>query len=211
MKKRFALVFLFLTVGVGLFQAYLFIHKAPSSEAIYKIIEIEPGSTFLEVTDLLKQEALLASPVSFRLLGKITRNESKIKPGEYRLHSAMPPMELLDTLVRGDIVTYRIVIPEGTSSKEIGKILEKSDILDAEVFYRAAQDKAIIRKLGFDVESLEGYLFPDTYYFSKRIAPEKILRQMTRQFRAVYDDEFAKKAEELGMTQQEVLTLASII
>lgn len=211
MKKRFAFIFLLLIMGVGFFQSYLFILKTPSSEEIYKIIEIKTGATFLEVTALLKQEGLIVSPVSFRLLGKITQSESKIKPGEYRLHMAMRPTALLDTLVRGDILTHRIVIPEGTSSREIGYILEKADILNAETFYQAAHDKKIIQKLGFDTVSLEGYLFPDTYYFSKKTTAEKILQQMTRQFRAVYDDSFVKKAAELGMTQGEVITLASII
>jgi len=211
MKKRFVFIFLFLIMGAGFFQAYLYIQKAPSSEEIYKTIEIKTGATFLDVTAQLKQEALILSPVSFRLLGKITQNESKIKPGEYRLHTAMRASTLLDKLVRGDILTHRIVIPEGTSSREIGDILENAAILDAASFYKAAHDEIIVKKLGFDTLSLEGYLFPDTYYFAKDTPPEKILEQMTAQFRAVYDDSFVSKAEALGMTQKEVVTLASII
>ncbi len=211
MKKRSAFIFLLLIMGVGLFQSYRYIQKAPSSEEVYKTIEIESGATFTDVTALLEKEGLILSAFSFRLLGKVTQSESKIKPGEYLLHTAMRPAALLNALVRGDILTHRIVIPEGTASREIGAILAKSDILDAETFYQAAHDPVIIQKLGFNAKSLEGYLFPDTYYFAKKITVEKILQQMTQQFRNIYDDSFVKKAETLGMTQAEVITLASII
>lgn len=212
--KRLILIFFFFVVlilTVAVVQAYVFLQNAPSLEEVQRTIEIEPGTTFLEVTGLLKREGLVTNSFFFRLLGKITQNESKIKPGEYRLHRAMRPTEILDDLVRGEVLVHRVVIPEGTSSREIGAILEKGNILKAETFYQTAQNKEIVKKLGFESESLEGYLFPDTYYFSKKTPPEKIVDQMTKKFRETYDETFQKQADELGMNQREVITLASII
>lgn len=211
MKKRFIAFLLSLVLIVVLVQAYFFLQKPPSSEAIYQTIEIEPGATFLAVARLLKQEGLIISPVSFRFLGKITKNESKIKPGEYRLHRAMRPGEILETLVRGDVLKHRVVIPEGTAIREIGKILEGAGLMTAEVFNQTARNQELIQRLGFEGESLEGYLFPDTYHFTKQTPPEQFIEMMTKQFQSVYDDTFAAQAEKLGMTRREVVTLASII
>lgn len=214
MLKRLILIFFFLivlTVSVGAVQGYVFLQNTPSQEEVQRTIEIEPGATFLEVTGLLNREGLITSSFFFRLLGKITQNESKIKPGEYQLHRAMRPAEVLGYLVRGEVLVHRVVIPEGTSSREIGAILEKGNILKAETFYQTAQDREIVKRLGFEAETLEGYLFPDTYYFSKQTAPEKIVDQMTKKFRETYDEAFQKQADALGMNQREVITLASII
>ncbi len=209
-KRSIPFVLSLLLIG-GLIQAYLFLQKPSSSEAIYRTIEIDTGATFIEVTRLLKQDELIASPISFRLLGKLTQNESRIKPGEYRLHRAMRPMEILDTLVQGDVLKYTVVIPEGTASREIGKILESAGLIDADLFYETAHNKVLIQSLGFEGDSLEGYLFPDTYHFTKQTSAEQVVGMMTRQFQAVYDKSFSEQAEKLGLSQQEVLTLASII
>ncbi len=211
MAKR---IFIFLSismVSIFLFQTLLFLGKTPSSDEGFKIVEIERGATFLQVTNRLDQEGLITDPVSFLLLGKITQNESKIKPGEYRLNQAIRPLHLLNTLVEGNVLAYKVVIPEGTSSKEIGMLLENAGLVGADVFYQVAHNKEIVRKLGFSGESLEGFLFPDTYHFTKQDSAEAIVSYMVAQFRAVFDESFEKQAKKLGMMREEVMTLASII
>lgn len=211
MIRRFNLSFLFLFFSVTLFQIFLFLERGPELKGRSKIIEIKSGENFSEVTDRLNQEGLISRPASFRLLGRITGKERKIKPGEYRMHTALSPMALLDILVRGEVVQHLVVIPEGMSYKEIGQTLETAKLLEAASFYRVVEDQDLISQWGFEGKSLEGYLFPETYRFSKQMPPRQIAKHMATQFKTVYREAFQERAIDLGMTRREVVTLASII
>jgi len=200
-----------LFIGFGFFQARQFLNHPPSSDTNELLIEINEGSSFREVTQVLAKAGLITSEFSFRLLGKLTQQETKIKPGEYRLHRAMTPKVLLDTLVKGDILQYHVVIPEGKSLREIAEILEQAGLVKAEVFQQIGRDPKIIQALGFDGDSLEGFLFPETYRFTKQMPPDQIVLRIASQFKLVYDDTYKKQADIIGMTQMEVVTLASII
>lgn len=201
----------FLFIGVSLFQTHQFLNRSPSSDTSELLINIDEGTSFREVTHLLFQAGLITNELSFRLLGKLTQQETKIKPGEYQLHRAMKPKTLLDTLVRGDILQYEVVIPEGKSLKEIAEILDHAGLVKAETFHEVGRDPRIIQSLGFDGDSLEGFLFPETYRFTKQMPPDQIAVRIASQFKSVYKDSYKKQAKHLGMTQREVVTLASII
>ncbi|MFQ5597469.1 MAG: endolytic transglycosylase MltG [Nitrospiria bacterium] len=211
--RKYIVPFLVLVfIGIAFLQGFFFWGSPPpSTDQNYITIEIPQGATFREVTDLLFEEALISNRFSFRLLGKLTRNETRVKPGEYRLHRAMRPKALLGVLVRGEILHYQVVIPEGMSSREIAQMLESANLVDAEIFQELVHDQDVINTLGFEGESLEGYLFPETYRFSKQSSPRQIVTQITKQFNTIYDASFQQRAEALGMTQREVVTLASII
>jgi UPF0755 protein len=200
-----------LLVSIGAVQGILFLKNAPSTIEVYKVIEVPEGASFGEATSLLHQEDLITKPLYFRLLGKWTRSEKNIKPGEYALHTAMRPMEILELLVRGKILQHPVTLPEGSTSVEIGKALEKARLLSAEAFLKIIQDPGLMNEFGIEGETMEGYLFPNTYYFAKRTPSFEIVKRMITEFQTVYNESFRKRADELGMTQREVVTLASII
>ncbi len=211
MKTPIVLFIFFCLFSTAVYRGLRFLETAPSKNVSDRRIEIVQGATFGEVTDLLVKEGLVTNGFLFRLLGKFTRKERKIKPGEYRLHRAIRPIQLLDILVRGDIVSYRVVIPEGMSSEQIGEILEKTGLVSTERFRQLVHDPSRVASLGFEGPSLEGYLFPDTYRFTKQSTPEQIVTHIAAQFKNVYDDAFKARAKDFVMTQREVVTLASII
>ncbi len=212
MAKFWMTLFLFsLLVSVAAVQGIFFLKNAPSSIEVYKVIDIPEGASFGEATALLHQEGLLTKPLYFNLLGKWTRSEKNIKPGEYAFHTAMRPMELLEMLVRGKILQHPVTIPEGATSAQIGNALEEARLLSAEVFLKVVQDPLLLKEFGIEGETMEGYLFPDTYYFAKRTPPFEIVKRMVVQFQTVYNESLRKRADALGMTQREVVTLASII
>lgn len=212
MVKLWAGLFLtMLLVAAGAIKGMSFLKNPPSPVETYKVIEIADGATFREAADLLEREGLITNRFYFRLLGKWTDSEKKIKPGEYALHTAMRPMDVLDYIVRGKILQHQVVIPEGASSRQIGQILQAAGIVSADVFQKGVEDPTLMAEFGIEGESLEGYLFPDTYLFAKRTPHLEVARRMLAQFQSVYDETFRKRAIELGMTQREVVTLASII
>lgn len=198
-------------IAVGAIRGIFFLNRVPSSVEFYKTIEVPEGAPFGAVSNLLAKEELITNRFYFRLLGKWTQSEKKIKPGEYALHTAMRPMEILDYLVKGRILQHEAVIPEGATAKQIGGILEEARLVSAETFAKIIQDPALMEELGIEGENLEGYLFPDTYQFPKRTPPAEIAKRLVTRFQTVYDESFRKQADRLGITQREVVTLASIV
>ncbi|MFY9269135.1 MAG: endolytic transglycosylase MltG [Candidatus Manganitrophaceae bacterium] len=210
-KFLFTLLCLTLFVAVGAVGGLFFLNDPPSQAETYKVVEVPEGTTFSAVSDLLKREGLITNRVYFRLLGIWMQSEKKIKPGEYAFHTAMRPTEILDLMVRGKIVQHQVVIPEGATARQIARILEEAKLASSEAFLKVVEDPTLMSEVGIEGENLEGYLFPDTYQFAKRTPLRDIVRRMLMQFIMVYDESLRKRAEEIGMTQQEVMTLASII
>ena len=178
---------------------------------IYKVVEVIEGASFKEVVNLLAQKDLIVSPFWFRLLGKVQDAERKIQPGEYDLHTAMRPVEILNALVKGKAIHYGVLIPEGLTAQQIGKLLEEAGIAKEADIARLVADPAFAKSRGLEAQTLEGYLFPDTYHFRRRTKPEDVLRAMAQRFKAAYTPELQAQATALGMTERQVVTLASII
>jgi UPF0755 protein len=202
---------LLLLLGLIGYRAYAFLATSPSATESYRIIEIEEGSSYRAAVRLLEENGLVTNHLFFLLLGKVTQAERQIKPGEYALHTAMRPREVLDVLIRGKSLEYQVSIPEGYNARQIAQLLREERLADSEAFLRVVEDPANARAFGIDGPNLEGYLFPDTYYFPKRIKPEEIVKRMVSEFQTLWEEEIKQRADERGMSQREVVTLASII
>jgi len=210
---RPAIAFVGAVVLVGTVAAYGYRGLGMPSQAveIHHVVEISEGASFREVANLLAQKGLIVSPFWFRLLEKVQDAERKIQPGEYDLHTAMRPVEILNALVKGKAIHYGVLIPEGLTAQQIGKLLEEAGIAKEADIARLVADPAFAKSLGLEAQTLEGYLFPDTYHFRRRTKPEDVLRAMAQRFKAAYTPELQAQATALGMTERQVVTLASII
>jgi UPF0755 protein len=182
----------------------------PFSTAAKEIPIIE-GSSFKVVSDLLSSHGLVANSLYFRLLGKWTRNDNKIKPGVYAFHAAMRPMEILNKLIAGETLETQVIIREGLTSSAIADILEEAGLVSADEFNEAVADPTLLIELGMTGDSLEGYLFPATYLFPKGAGVRDVAKRLVNEFRTRFDDSLRDQAEQMGMTELEVVTLASII
>jgi UPF0755 protein len=211
MKPAIAFVGALVLVGAVATYGYRALGMPSQSVEIHHIIEISEGVSFREVANLLAQKGLIVSPFWFRLLGKVQDAERKIQPGEYDLHTAMRPVEILNALVKGKAILYSVLISEGLTAQQIGKLLEEGGIAKEADIARLVADPAFAKSLGLEAQTLEGYLFPDTYHFRRRTRPEDVLRAMAQRFKAAYTPELQAQATALGMTERQVVTLASII
>jgi len=207
------LAFVCVLALVGAVAAYG--HRAldlPMQQAeLHQVVEVPEGASFKETANLLAQKGLIMSPFWFRLLGKFQDAERKIKPGEYDLHTAMRPAEILGTLVSGRVIQYSVTIQEGFTARQIAKVLGATGIVKEADVARLVADPVFIKALGIDAQTLEGYLFPDTYYFPKRAKTEEVVRAMVSRLRQVFTPELRAKSAALKMTEVQILTLASII
>ncbi len=207
------LAFVCALVLIGTVAAYG--HRAldmPIQEAeVHHVVEVPEGASFTETADLLAQKGLILSPFWFRLLGKFQDAERKIKPGEYDLHTAMRPAEILNQLVSGRVIQYSVMIQEGLNARQIGRVLGEAGIVKEADVASLVSDPAFIKSLGIEAQTLEGYLYPDTYHFPKRARAEDVVKAMVNHLRQVYTPEMHAQSEALRMTEVQVLTLASII
>jgi UPF0755 protein len=173
-------------------------------------VTIQTGAPFSEVARILESNGIVRDRRSFYILARIREAIPKVKAGEYEVHTGMTPTEVLEKLVRGEVIKYPLTIPEGYNLFQIGEALEKAGIGSQKSFLNKAQDPALIASLGLEGESLEGYLFPDTYNFPKGFGEEPMIRQMVGRFQAVFAP-LEKKAQEMGLSRKDVVILASMI
>ncbi|MBN2538821.1 MAG: endolytic transglycosylase MltG [Deltaproteobacteria bacterium] len=174
-------------------------------------VEIPRGSSFAQTADILSEAGMIRHKKKFYLLALVTDASKHIKAGEYVLRSSMTPMAVLEKLMRGKVKGYQVFIPEGFTLSQIASRLENQGLADRETFISLASDSRLLSSLGIEEESAEGYLFPDTHMLNKSMGEEGIIRFMVRQFRKVMTPDMLKRANELGLTEGEVVTLASII
>jgi UPF0755 protein len=120
--------------------------------------------------------------------------------------------EVLDHLRKGRIIEYEVVIPEGYNLFQIGWTLSGTPLIsEPHEFIDLVKNKAYVHSLGIEADTLEGYLFPDTYYLPKGITLEDIPKKMVQRYKAVFTDGKRNRAKELGFTEQQIITLASIV
>lgn len=176
-----------------------------------QVLTIRPGESFRSIARNLFQKGLIRSPARFRLYARFSGHHRALKAGEYSFRGENSPRQILDRLVEGRVKLYRITIPEGYTVQQIAGLVAAAGLSEKETFAAAANDPERARQKGIEAESLEGYLFPDTYHFPRGSALEDILDAMVQRFEAVMTDERRAKAEAIGFSVHEVVTLASII
>lgn len=175
------------------------------------LVDIPTGSSFLKVTEILNGAGLVNSRFFFYSLAITKRATRNIRAGEYEFNTSLTPAAVIDKLIRGDIKTYPVTIPEDFSMKEIAARLEYFKLIDDETFFELARDKSFLVSLGIISDSIEGYLFPDTYIFNRSMSTRQIMKIMISQFWKKVTPEMVKRAEELGFNINQFVTFASIV
>lgn len=123
----------------------------------------------------------------------------------------MSPQQILETLAHGQTVVHKVVVAEGATLVRIGELLEHAGLMSKQAFMRAATNPDVAAALGLQGPTLEGYLFPETYHFSKGIPPGGVINKMVAQFRSVFSPAWAERARAMGLSMHQVVTLASIV
>jgi UPF0755 protein len=128
------------------------------------VVWITSGQSFSGTVAQLQERGLVRHPQKFRWLAWLRGDERHIRAGEYVLRPSMSPNAILDTLVSGEVLLHKVVIPEGSTLFHIGRILERAGLMSQEAFLDAAEDPRLVDDLGLKGNTSEGYLFPETYH-----------------------------------------------
>lgn len=174
-------------------------------------IEIPKGATFRQAAEIFSKEGVIRDKNLFLFVGRISNIDRKIRAGYYSIYSSMNTLDLLKVLRKGQIIEYEVTVVEGDSLREIADKLSEKGIVDKEDFRELSSDKDFLSSFHIIAPSLEGYLFPDTYKIPKGMDPEEAIGMMINKMREKYSAKLAARAVEIGLSEKEVLTLASII
>jgi UPF0755 protein len=202
-------------IGIPVFffaDLHFYLHKpAYPFDSKKTILNVAPGQKFSAITDDLYRHRLIKYPIKFKIAARIKGYDRKFIAGEYAFSGSMKPIRILESLKNGKVYLHRVTIPEGFTIRQIAKRVEKIGLCDKEVFMAVAMDPKFAKKMEIPAQTCEGYLYPDTYFFSKDATPEQIITSMVKQFRKNFGPLWMERAKKLGLSVHEVVTLASII
>lgn len=209
-------IVLLILLAVG----YVYIQIGPYNKNSKKdiLVEIPNGATLTKVSSILEENKLIKNKVLFKVVSKFKEDNNGVKAGKYLLSQKYSNSEILDILISGK--TYndgiKVTIPEGSTYKEVIKYLTNKKIGKVEVYEELINNpKEFYDKYKFldekDITTLEGFLYPDTYYFEKDMSEKDVISAMLKRFSEVYTPELKEKQKKMGLTLQQVINMASII
>lgn len=195
------------------FLGYQVLKKPMSEDTTEVIFEVEPGLTLNQIAGRLQEKSLIRHAQLFQMYARFRGQASKVKVGEYALNQSMSPDQILAVLVSGKSLARSITVAEGLNIYDIADIFEAGGICPASEFLSIVQDRELIKSLlGEERPSLEGYLYPETYKFTKFEGPRSIVTQMVKRFLLVWSEQVGAEKEKLnGWTRNQIITLASIV
>jgi len=184
------------------------------------VIEVNRGEPPTTVIQKLMNAGAITHARRFHWLGRIQGDWPRVKAGEYQVGPGMAPKQILTILTSGLSMQHPVTVREGQNMYEVADAIAAQSLTTREKVLAAVRDPALIQALWGSMKfsdrapapkTLEGYLFPDTYFFNRTMSVEDMLRQMVRRFSENWTDGDAKRAASLGLTRHQAVTLASMI
>jgi UPF0755 protein len=206
-----ALVCLLFAGALGVYTQTQRMLAPAASEPAPQLFDVAPGATLGSVSTRLEAAGLVRSALATRLVARRTGLDTKLQVGEYEVSPDQTPQQILAVLTSGKVKTWPVTLPEGIRATEIAQRLEDAGLVEAAAFVQGVEDAALRRELGISGDSLEGYLYPDTYNLPRGMKPEQIARAMVHHFEQIWSQEIEALARDSSLSKAEIVTLASIV
>jgi UPF0755 protein len=174
-------------------------------------VKVPAGATLPVVADSLAVRGIVTSADRFRKYAKAQDAASKIKPGIYAFRAGESWKTIVGKLVRGDVVKARIVVPEGWMAGQIAARVAAELGGNADSIHARLADTAAARRYAVPGPSLEGYLYPATYVFPLGTPVETAIAEMVKRYRAAWTPQMRAQLSASGMSERDVVALASIV
>ncbi|MBI2377694.1 MAG: endolytic transglycosylase MltG [Deltaproteobacteria bacterium] len=186
-------------------------HAPKSASAADKVVWIkdpDPG----RVAALLDEAGLVSRRDWLELyLRRFRTKERRIRPGEYALSAKMSPAELVTTLETGDVVTYSIAFPAGSTADQVIAAFSEKGLVDSLELRQLINDERFVQEMQLEARTLEGFLFPGAYHLSRGTPVRDLAEQMVAEYRNKVGDTLIESAQALGLKETELATLASLL
>ena len=189
--------------------------KIPNEEQIEIVIPL--GSSTNDIIALLEKEGFVKYPQLFKILSKLNGYDNKYKAGTHIISKELNYDGMMRILTDNPISkpTIDVRIPEGLAFVELVDYLEGKGVINKDKFISACNqftsDYTFLKDISDREYKLEGYLYPDTYKFETDWTEKEMIERVLYEFDSVFTKEYYNRAKELGMTVDQVITLASLI
>lgn len=209
-RKPLLAVFL-LAILLPLARFSIFISASPGAGKNVLIFDFGQGQSLKKIASALEERKVISSAAMFVVYARLHGDAARLQAGYYRFSDAMTPSEILRRMVAGDVYSVRFTVPEGYSIYQVAELISGRGLFDKKAFLRECFSRPLLRELGIDGKSVEGYLYPSTYDITPGMAPDDLIRQMVANFQKIYDRDFAGRAGETHLSKREIIILASMI
>ncbi|MFW6217130.1 MAG: endolytic transglycosylase MltG [Desulfohalobiaceae bacterium] len=174
-------ILLLLLAGIYLYQYLYFPLQAPGTK---KTIIIPSGTSLHSVSRKLEKQDIIPDPEKFMLLARISGKAQSIQAGEFAVDTSWSRMRILEHLCTGQVVLHRVKIPEGLTWWQSAELVEDSNLTEFNGFAQAVQDKSLLESFDIPANTLEGYLYPETYHLPRPVLgqAQPLVGQMVGQF-----------------------------
>ncbi len=186
--------------------------RTPSSHQTVLVTVLE-GESVGDVGERLEDEGVVSSAILFRVLVALEGHEGALVAGDYEFETGMPVVQVIDRLHKGITSPLVVTVIEGMRAEEIADIMQREGVVNRQAFLEAIQqsyDFAFLLNKPAGT-NLEGYLFPDTYFFGRTTTVEDAVKQMLENFDAKFTEGLRQEATNAGLSLHTVVTVASIV
>jgi UPF0755 protein len=174
-------------------------------------VELAAGMDAGSMLDHLDEVGVIRDSRIVRGWLRLSGDSRTLQAGEYRFSEAASPLAVIRRLADGDVLLRAVTIPEGFSLRAIAERLAEDGFASREELLAAFRDPEPIGEIDPQANDLEGYLFPETYRFSKQTTARQIAAAMVERFMEVVGPDFPARAEALGLSTRQAVTLASLV
>lgn len=209
LRRIFLLLFFFLILtlgGIGFFLYQNYQYKSPQAAVVF----IPKGTSVKKIADLLEKEKVIRNKYVFEAYVRITGLADKIKSGEYEINEKLNLLQVVDLLKSGKVKVYRFTIPEGYNIYGVCEVLAGEKLLSKDKCLQSVKDTTLLSHTD-KAETLEGYLFPETYTYDKETKPMEHIPNMVKMFYKKIGEKRRQRAKEMGLSLHELVTFASVV
>ena len=176
-----------------------------------KKVKINHGATLSNISDKLNKKGLVTNKWVFEFLTKIKGLEKSMQAGTFRVSNVHTNKEVINNIVFGSPDRKKITFLEGWNMNQVARHLSEELNFNYSEVLKLFSDEKLIKELQINSNTLEGYLFPETYYFFEGVDEISVIKRLVKEHKRFWNDANISKADSLGFTSYEIITLASII
>lgn len=212
LKRTASFIIIAAVIGwIYFFTLFYIPHTAGDFSDGTRYLIVKRGQALPEIAGNLEKMGAITSKSNFKFYVRFFGNARKLKTGRYAIRPDDSIANIVNALVKGYAAPFNVTIPEGYTMAEISSLLGSTIDMDRAEFKRLVYDPDLLDSLGIDADNMEGYLAPSTYNFFYEESPKSVILKMVGNFYATLPDSFEIKANNLGLTFDEAVTLASMV
>jgi UPF0755 protein len=173
-----------------------------------KYVYIEPGKNLTQISRQLYDERVVPNRWFFKTMVRLSGKADNIMAGEYYFQQGSSLLQIYNKLIKGEVYLHKLFIPEGADLMDIAEIFQENGICSRDEFFALTSNTDHMNDILPGAKNLEGFLFPDTYYYAKGTKPLELLKMMKQKFYDVFNPLIKNSNSEPKL---DVIILASLI